>query len=256
MSEELNCSAEICTIVSMLSVPNIFFRPKDKLEESDAAREKFFVAESDHLTLLHIYQQWKSHSYDETWCLDHFIQYKSMKRAREVRSQLMDIMKIEKMSYVSCGTNWDIVRKCICSAYFHQPAKFKSIGEYVNLRTGMSCHLHPTSALYGLGYTPDYIVYHELIMTTKQYMQYVTAVDAHWLAEMGPMFFSIKEKEFTHSERRQWEKQEQKQMEQQLLEANEKLKQLEEEEKMKLKGTTSKFKIFTPGRSYSPYRRS
>lgn len=56
----------------------------------------------------------------------------------------------------------------------------------------MPCFLHPTSALYGLGYTPDYIVYHELVYTTKEYMQCVTAVDPEWLAELGPMFFSIK----------------------------------------------------------------
>lgn len=52
-------------------------------------------------------------------------------------------------------------------AYFHQAARLKGIGEYVNLRTGMPCHLHPTSALYGMGFTPDYVVYHELIMTAK-----------------------------------------------------------------------------------------
>ena len=44
---------------------------------------------------------------------------------------------------------------------------YQGLGEYVNLRTGMPCHLHPTSALFGMGYTPDYIVYHELIMTSK-----------------------------------------------------------------------------------------
>ena len=37
----------------------------------------------------------------------------------------------------------------------------------MNMRTGMPCHLHPTSALFGMGYTPDYIVYHELVMTSK-----------------------------------------------------------------------------------------
>ncbi|CAG8726815.1 3231_t:CDS:2, partial [Acaulospora morrowiae] len=97
---------------------------------------------------------------------------------------------------------WDVVRKCICSAYFHQAARVKGIGEYVNCRTGMPCHLHPTSALYGLGYTPDYIVYHELVMTSKEYMQCVTAVDPYWLAEMGPMFYSVKEKNFTQKEKR------------------------------------------------------
>ena len=35
----------------------------------------------------------------------------------------------------------------------------------------------------------DYVVYHELIMTSKEYMQCVTAVDAEWLAELGPMFY-------------------------------------------------------------------
>ena len=43
----------------------------------------------------------------------------------------------------------------------------QGIGEYVNVRTGMPCHLHPTSSLYGMGYNPDYIVYHELVMTVK-----------------------------------------------------------------------------------------
>mgnify|MGYP002174197382 FL=1 len=60
ISVERECSAEVLTIVSMLSVPSVFYRPKARLEESDAAREKFFVPESDHLTLLHVYTQWKS----------------------------------------------------------------------------------------------------------------------------------------------------------------------------------------------------
>jgi len=44
----------------MLSVPSVFYRPKERAEESDAAREKFFVPESDHLTLLHVFTQWKA----------------------------------------------------------------------------------------------------------------------------------------------------------------------------------------------------
>lgn len=63
ISVERECSSEVLTIVSMLSVPSVFYRPKERLEESDAAREKFFVPESDHLTLLHVYTQWKSNGY-------------------------------------------------------------------------------------------------------------------------------------------------------------------------------------------------
>ena len=34
-------------------------------------------------------------------------------------------MDAQKLPLVSCGTDWDIVRKCICSAYFHQAARLK-----------------------------------------------------------------------------------------------------------------------------------
>lgn len=120
MSSELECSSEVLTIVAMLSVDKHFFRPKGREEESEAKREKFQVPESDHLTLLNVYIQWKMNGYNAKWCADHFVQAKSMRKVREIRSQLLDIMKSQKLSHVSCGSNWDIVRKCICSAYFHQ----------------------------------------------------------------------------------------------------------------------------------------
>ena len=82
-----------------------------------------------------------------------------------------------------------VSRSCIVIQHF----AFQGIGEYVNLRTGMPCHLHPTSALFGMGFTPDYVVYHELVMTSREYMQSVTAVEGEWLAELGPMFYSVKE---------------------------------------------------------------
>jgi pre-mRNA-splicing factor ATP-dependent RNA helicase DHX38/PRP16 len=77
-AEFLNCTNEILIIVSMLSVPGIFFRPKDREQESDATREKFFVPESDHLTYLNVYLQWKQQKYSSSWCGEHFIHAKAM----------------------------------------------------------------------------------------------------------------------------------------------------------------------------------
>ena len=192
VSEQYKCTEEILTIVSMLSVPSVYFRPKDRQEESDAAREKFFVSESDHLSLLHVFQQWKLSNFSSEWCTKHFLHFKALKKVREVRSQMADICKMMKMDVQSKGNDWDTERMVVCSGYFHNASKMKGIGEYVNLRTGIPCVLHPTSAIYGLGYTPDYVVYHEVVMTSKEYMQQVTAVEPEWLAELGPMFFSIK----------------------------------------------------------------
>ncbi|ELU36859.1 pre-mRNA splicing factor ATP-dependent RNA helicase prp16 [Rhizoctonia solani AG-1 IA] len=136
--------------------------------------------------------------YRDDWCMKHFLHPKLLRKAREVRQQLEDIMKMQKMEIISAGTDFDVVRKAICSGYFHQAARVKGIGEFVNIRSGLPTHLHPTSALYGLGckYTPSYVIYHELIMTSKEYMTQVTAVDAYWLAELGSVFYSVKEKNF------------------------------------------------------------
>ena len=200
------CSSEVLTIVSMLSVPSVFFRPKDRAEESDAAREKFFVPESDHLTLLNVYMRAKQYGFDAQWCTKHFLHAKGIRKAREVHAQLLDLMRQHKLNPRSCGGSWDVVRKSICSAYFYNSSKIKGIGEYINMLSGIPSALHPSSALFGLGYTPDYVVYHELISTTKEYMSCVTAVEGEWLAELGPMFFSVKESFESTLNRRQRER--------------------------------------------------
>ena len=149
------CSEEMVIIVSMLSVPSVFYRPKERLEESDAAREKFFVHDSDHLTLLTVYQQWAANGCKDGWCVKHFLHPKALRRAQEIRNQITDIMKsTPNMPLLSCGYDLDVVRECICSGYYHQAAKRKGLGEYVNLRTSVAVQLHPTSALYNSGDPP------------------------------------------------------------------------------------------------------
>ena len=100
-------------------------------EESDAAREHFFVPESDHLTLLNVYQQWKRHNYSATWCTEHFLHIKGLRKAREVRSQLLDIMKSRKISLQSCGQRyvqnwkkWNVYNSCnyrYCDIFYLVP---------------------------------------------------------------------------------------------------------------------------------------
>ena len=168
-------------------------------------------------------------------------------------------MKLHKIPLISCGTNWDVIRKCIGSGYFHNAAKLKGIGEYVNLRTGIPCVLHPSSAIFSLGYTPDFVVYHELIMTSKEYMSCVTAVEPAWLVELAPRFFSVKEQytEQGRQIRKQRDKEELKLMEKQMLDAESKKNKSEikfEEPKRSKKGMFSEIVVAgkTPSRISTP----
>ena len=115
--------------------------------------------------------------------------------------------------------------------------------------------LHPSSALFGLGYTPDYVCYHELISTSKEFMSCVTAVEGEWLAELGPMFFSVKESFETTLRRRQEKKLEQAKMESELAE---KEKATEEERarnatsrQNSASNSRNRYAVATPGRQTS-----
>lgn len=117
----------------------------------------------------------------------------------------------------------------------------------MNLRTGMPCHLHPTSALYGLGTTPEYVVYHELVMTAKEYMQCATAVDGYWLAELGPMFFSVKETGKSGREKKKQAADHLHVMEAQMLQAQEEIERQKLNAAEKEESLSIKQEILTPG---------
>ena len=92
MSVHLQCSEEILSIVSMLSVQNVFYRPKEKQALADQKKAKFNQAEGDHLTLLAVYNSWKNNKFSSAWCYENFVQMRTLKRAQDVRKQLLGIM--------------------------------------------------------------------------------------------------------------------------------------------------------------------
>ena len=188
------CSSEIITIVAMLSVPSLFHRPKGREAEADSAREKFSVPESDHLTLLNVFQQWQANRGITNWCERHFLNNKGLRKVKEVRDQISDIVKAQGETESSLGADFDGIRKSIIFAYFGNVAKLKGIAEYCNIMTSVPCVLHPSSALYGSGQTPEYIIYHEVVKTSKEYMQCVTVIDPVWLGESdAARFFFLRD---------------------------------------------------------------
>jgi pre-mRNA-splicing factor ATP-dependent RNA helicase DHX38/PRP16 len=60
-------------------------------------------------------------------------------------------------------------------------------------------------------------------------MQCVTCVDGHWLAELGPMFFSLKDSLKTRSERARKETSEKSTMEEEMRIAQDTLQRMKEE---------------------------
>ena len=209
-SVEMGCSEEILSIVAMLCVEAVFYRPKEKQGQADSRKAKFHQPEGDHLTLLSVYNGWKAANYSNPWCYENFIQARSMRRAQDVRKQLLGIMdrcvflvwfrKCEllatdrsggshKHDVVSAGRDYNRVRKAICSGFFRHAAKKDPQEGYKTLIEGTPVYIHPSSALFNRA--PEWLIYHQLVLTTREYCHNVTAIEPKWLIEVAPQFFNL-----------------------------------------------------------------
>ncbi|KAL7312557.1 DEAH-box ATP-dependent RNA helicase prp22 [Mucor circinelloides] len=188
-SVDLGCSEEILTIVAMLTAQNVFYRPKEKQAQADQKKAKFHQPEGDHLTLLTVYNGWKGSKFSNAWCFDNYIQARSMKRAQDVRKQLLGIMDRYRHDIVSCGRNYTKVCRALVSGYFRNAAKKDPQEGYKTLLEGTPVYIHPSSALFNKG--PEWVIYHEIVFTSKEYMREITAIDPKWLTEAAPTFFRV-----------------------------------------------------------------
>ncbi|KAF7151906.1 hypothetical protein RHSIM_Rhsim02G0021600 [Rhododendron simsii] len=190
-SVDLGCSDEILTIIAMIQTGNIFYRPREKQAQADQKRAKFFQPEGDHLTLLAVYEAWKAKNFSGPWCFENFVQSRSLRRAQDVRKQLLTIMDSAyvryKLDVVSAGKNFTKVRKAITAGFFFHAGRKDPQEGYRTLVENQPVYIHPSSSVFQR--QPDWVVYHELVMTTKEYMREVIDIDPKWLVELAPRFF-------------------------------------------------------------------
>ncbi|KAB9105013.1 hypothetical protein FH972_026973 [Carpinus fangiana] len=188
-SVDLGCSDEILTIIAMIQTGNIFYRPREKQAQADQKRAKFFQPEGDHLTLLAVYEAWKNSNFSGPWCFDNFVQSRSLRRAQDVRKQLLSIMDKYKLDIVNSGRNSTKIKKAITAGFFFHAARKDPQEGYRTLVENQPVYIHPSSSLFQR--QPHWVIYHELVMTTKEYMREGTVIDPQWLVELAPRFFKV-----------------------------------------------------------------
>ena len=192
-SDKYKCSEEVATICCMLSSGNtIFYRPKDKIQLADHAHQAFHIGNvGDHLALLNVYNQWADTNYSTQWCYENFVQVRSMTRARDIRDQLLGLLERVEIDLVSDRNALDSIKKCITAGFFYHTAKLQKNGSYRTVKNPQTVNIHPSSGL--AKELPRWVVYFELVFTTKEYMRQVIEIDPKWLMEIAPHYYKKKE---------------------------------------------------------------
>lgn len=195
-SPEFYCSNEILSLTSLLSVPQLFNRPASARKRADEMKDLFAHQDGDHLTMLNVYHQFKTPETQENpkqWCHDHFLSYRSLQQADNVRLQLKRIMEREEIELVSTPFQdkkyYENIRRALVSGFFMQVAKRDSSGKtYKTVKDEQSVLLHPSTVL---GQDSEWVVYNEFVLTSKNYIRNVTAVKPEWLLDIAETYYDV-----------------------------------------------------------------
>eukprot|EP00798_Chlamydomonas_sp_ICE-L_P016225 gene16226-22390_t len=185
------CSVEAMQVVAMVSADNIFFAPRNKREESNAARMKFAHRSGDHLTLLAVYKGFIeiAPKKQATWCSDNFVNVRSLRRAADICAQLERHLVQLGIPIKSCGDNDEALRRVLVAGLFPHAARRGLDGTFKVIATGQQIFIHPSSIL--CGKKPECFLYDEMVRTTKQYVRGLTTIEPRWLPEIAPSFFRM-----------------------------------------------------------------
>ncbi|RMY46356.1 hypothetical protein D0863_15863, partial [Hortaea werneckii] len=170
-SPEFYCSNEILSLTALLSVPQLFVRPAAARKRADEMKDLFAHQDGDHLTMLNVYHAFKSPTAQENpkqWCHDHFLSFRALQQADNVRLQLRRIMEREELELVSTPFEdkkyYENIRRALAAGFFMQVAKKDSSGKtYVTVKDNQSVLLHPSTVL---AQDSEWVVYNEFVLTS------------------------------------------------------------------------------------------
>lgn len=187
---DFGCMDEMLSLVALMSGDTIFHTSQENREQQLENHKKFESKFGDHLSLLNVYREFQNNGCLRRWCFENSLNARNLCYAKEVRSQLSDICDKCDLPMSSCGTNTDQVRKCLLTGLFGNTAERFRENKYMTLLNRQPAYLHPSSSQ--LLKQPDYVLYSEIVQTSKVYLRQVTPIEPEWLSEVVPNWQSHK----------------------------------------------------------------
>ncbi|XP_002733338.1 putative ATP-dependent RNA helicase DHX40 [Saccoglossus kowalevskii] len=199
----LGCSDVMLPIAAMLSVESVFIRPGDEKKQVAATNCHRTLGEiaggvNDFATLLYIYQQCNSSDSPARWCRDHYIHWRAVKMASSICQQLQEILKrqTESSSFqkiTSTGSESEKLRKALCCGYFCNAARKRTVGRGFQTMDGhgTGVFIHPSSLLFDKEEDLDWLIFYEVVWTSKVYIRTVCPIRYEWVKNLLPRLHEL-----------------------------------------------------------------
>ena len=210
---EEDCLSHVAIICAMLSVEDIWWvdygRGRDHSEQS---KRKILIEQvhselrdplGDHLTYANIFLRYHHDGKEsKSWCEDHYLKYRALKTASRIREQLVgDARKLkpsistEVPDRLSSKAKKRILQSISSGLFMNAGRRCGNENLYRSLPLGaqnvVMYHLHPTSALVDNTTEAEYVVFVELVCSSKIFMKHVTAVPRELLQKFSASYNAV-----------------------------------------------------------------
>ncbi|XP_066189592.1 probable ATP-dependent RNA helicase DHX40 isoform X3 [Sylvia atricapilla] len=223
----LDCEDLLLPIAAMLSVENVFIRPGDPQKQKEAELQHQELASqvggcNDFATLLNIFEQCKASKSPSAWCQKYWIHWRAVKSAfsverqlREITTKLKQLPDFPKETFE--GSRTEILRRCLCAGYFINVARRSAARTFCTMDGhGSIVYIHPSSTLYNQETLLEWIIFHDVAVTSKIYVRTVCPVRYEWVRDLLPRLHqvdayelsSVAREEVTEEEITKWKQRE------------------------------------------------
>lgn len=123
---------------------------------------------------------------------NNYLNDRSLKSADNVRQQLERLMGKHGLALKS--TNFESadyytnIRKAMCSGFFMQVAHLERTGHYLTVKDNQVVALHPSC---NLDMKPEWVMYHEFVLTTRNFIRTCTTLKGEWLIDIAPHYYDL-----------------------------------------------------------------
>jgi ATP-dependent RNA helicase DDX35 len=192
--ETTSCRKEACKIAAILQVNDIYTKSGRYASAlwSNQSLQNLCSSHGDIITYLNILNSFLDKQKNKKWADKRNLNYQSLINACEIATKIEAQVKACGLDIITSRNRTELIQKSFLSGMFTNAAYLQHSGEYKTIRGDQSVYVHPTSVYSNeMIEKPKFVVFVELLNTTKIYMRHIMAVEQSWLLDIAPHYYTF-----------------------------------------------------------------
>jgi len=196
LGSERGIPLEAAVMASVSTVGgSIFFRggSEEQKQQSDRKKTRFCDEWGDIVTLVNVYKEWVTvpERQRNPWCFENSINAKSMRMARDTLAEIQQTFKVELNIVISTEFEErdvanDKMARILFECYLSNLSRFsghEKEGFVLAKLPSIALNVHPSSALTYIEELPKWVVYEQVLTTSRTFLLNATLVREEWVLE-------------------------------------------------------------------------